>query len=324
MLPDYILLTRHTRKNLTEEEHYGLIFEYEQNGNINKIGNDNSYYFFHRSCMKPFQLAALYEIIEAFGFTEQEIAVCTASHSGEDFHIKAIRSILNKTGLSEEDLQCPPQEPLNKEARKFLILNKEKPKSIHNNCSGKHAAMLAYCVLKGYDIKTYTQSDNPVQKHILNFTAGICEIRLKDCPTVNDGCTVPVLATPLINLAKGYINLFSDNKYSALKKAVFNNPYYFGGHFRVDSEIIFAAKNTLIAKVGAGNILTVYDDINKKVFITKVLDNDNYSRNLITVQYLKKKNYFKDFDNTKLAELFSDEIKDEKDNIVGKIEFLNF
>ena len=269
-LPKYVLLSRNIRNGLIEEEHFGVIVEYRPSG-INKIaGEDKNYPFYLRSCMKPFQLAAISEIIKNFDFTPQETAVCQASHSGEDFHIEAVSNILKKIGLKKADLLCPAQMPLNGESRKNLIKLEQQPESIHNNCSGKHAAMLAFCVLKGYDTKNYNDINHPMQKYILNFTAEMCGLRLKDCLISKDGCTLPVIATPLKNLAEGFLNVF--NNYPEITNAIINNPYYAGGHGRLDSEIIKAGLGNLTAKVGAGNLCCVADLKNQTCIVIKLSD----------------------------------------------------
>lgn len=318
MLPEYALLSRNERGGLIEEEHFGIIIEYSKNG-IRKIaGNDNGYPFCLRSCMKPMQLAAVSEIIEAFNFTPEEIAVSTASHSGEDFHIETISGILKKIGLKEKNLLCPPQNPLNIDSRKKLIIKGQSAKAIHNNCSGKHAAMLAYCVLKGWDIKNYTDINHPLQKHILNFASEICEMNITDCHVLKDGCTLPVIAAPLSNIAKGFFTVYQN--YPVIKNAVIENPYYAGGHGRLDSEIIAAGGGNLAAKVGAGNLCCVADFEDESCYVIKILDGDNFARGLILTELLKREGKLKTIKNSALKEMFSNDIADETGFVVGKIE----
>ena len=320
MLPKYVLLSRHIRDGLTEEQHFGIIIEYSKKGIKKLAGEDKNYPFYLRSCMKPFQLAAISQIIKEFNLTQQEIAVSTASHSGEDFHIETVLNILKKIGLKKADLLCPAQMPLNFESQKKLIKLGQLPESIHNNCSGKHAAMLAFCVLKGYDTKNYNDINHPMQKYILNFTAQMCGIRLKKCMISKDGCTLPVIATPLKNLAQGFLNVY--NNYPEITNAIINNPYYAGGHGRLDSEIIKAGLGNLTAKVGAGNLCCVADLKNQTCIVIKLSDPDNYSRGLILTSLLNKMNKFKDFENSVLSKMYSTDITDETGFILGKIQVL--
>ncbi|MCR5262036.1 MAG: asparaginase [Candidatus Gastranaerophilales bacterium] len=322
MLPKYALLTRNIRCELFEEEHFGLIYAFDKNKKtVNKIGNDNGYGFCMRSCMKPLQFAAVSEIIKEFGLTDEEIAVACASHTGEKEHCDAVLSILKKCGLTEKDLLCPPLEPLSKTACAGLIKNDLSPSAIHNNCSGKHAAILAYCMLAGYPIKDYNSVSHPVQKKILNFVAKNCEIELKDCIIAKDGCTLPVLSMPLENFAKGFLNIFTDNKYDKIRQAIINNPYLYGGRGRLDSEIVAAAKGRLIAKVGAGNLCCIVDMAENKSFIIKMADGDNFHRALAAVEFLNRLNYFSKEEFSRLSALYSPLLTDENGEIVGKTEF---
>lgn len=318
--PEYALLSQSERKGFVEEQHFGILLKYSENGITKIAGNSNSYPFFQRSCMKPMQLAAVSEIFENFDFTNEEIAVMTASHSGEDFHIKAVLSILKKIGLSEKDLQCPPQVPLNEKSRNELIKKTEIPSAIHNNCSGKHAAMLAYCVMKGFDTKNYVEINHPLQKHVLNFVAEICGLKLSDCPISKDGCTLPVLATPLENMARGFLNVYKN--YPKIKNAVLENPYFAGGHGRFDSEIIACGGKNLVAKVGAGNLCCVADLAQSSCYVVKVLDGDNFARGLILTEFLKREGKLSTFKNSALSKMFPRDITDETGFTVGEIKVM--
>lgn len=316
--PDFAILSQNLRNGYTEEIHSGIFLKYQNGKVVNSFGKDNDYPFFQRSCMKPMQFAAIYDVVKAFDFTPQEIAVCSASHSGENFHIETILGILKKIGLDETYLLCPPQEPLNSEAKNELIKNNIKPRAIHNNCSGKHTAMLAYCVLKGLDVKNYNDISHPLQQHILNFVANICGKKLSEYEISRDGCTLPVIATPLKNLAQGFLTVFTDEKYIELKNAVLKYPYYFGGHGRTDSEITASSKN-LIAKVGAGNLCCIADLDEKSCYVIKLSDGDNFARGVILTQFLKKT---KNADTKILEKLFPTTITDETGVQVGNIEVL--
>lgn len=316
--PDFKLLSRNIRNGLTEETHYGVFFKYSDGKVVNSFGRDNDYPFFQRSCMKPMQFAAVFEVAEAFDFTPQEMAVCSASHSGEDFHVETIFGILKKIGLDDSFLLCPPQEPLSVDSRNNLIKSNKRPKAIHNNCSGKHAAMLAYCVLKGYELQNYNDLKHPLQQHVLNFVADICGVKLSECLISRDGCTLPVIATSLKNLAHGFLEVFTNEKYSKFRNAVLQNPYYFGGHGRTDSEIISSSvSKNLIAKVGAGNLCCIADLEEKSCFLIKLADGDNFARGVILTQILKILNKI---NSEKLENLFPTTITDEIGVKVGEIE----
>lgn len=320
MLPKYVLLSRNLRCGLIEEEHFGFIEQYTEE-RILKIGENNNYFFNMRSCMKPLQLAAVSEIFKEFNLTDKEIAVSCGSHAGEKIHTELVSSILKKGLIPEENLLCPGQEPLSKKSRIKLIKQGKKPTAIHNNCSGKHSAILLYCKLKNIPFDNYNFIEHPAQKKILNFVADICEISLKDCKIVQDGCTLPVLAMPIKNIAKGYKNLFCNKDFEKIKSAIINNPYIYGGIGRLDSELVFSGKGRIIAKVGAGNICCVFDLQTKTTTIIKISDSDNFARAIILIEFLKRQKFFSNKEILRLNKVFSPIITDEKGTVLGKTEF---
>ena len=102
---------------------------------------------FPRSSNKPFQAATMLRC--GLKLDGELLALAAASHSGEDFHVSGVRSILASAGLTEDDLRCPPDMPLDEHAQRAMIRSGAGPDRVHMNCSGKHAAMLATCVAAG-------------------------------------------------------------------------------------------------------------------------------------------------------------------------------
>ncbi len=282
--PQYTPLIKYKRNGLTEQLHCGLILHLNKNGIISKIGEDNGYKFYHRSCMKPLQFSPVIDLKldEKYKLTEKEIAVCCASHTGEQFHQKEIYSVLNKTGLSEDDLLCPPHEPLSKNEQKRLIIAGEEFHKIHNNCSGKHTAMLMLCKELGFDKRNYTDLNHPLSDFIINKICGLCETDKNDVIISKDGCGLPVIATSLEVLGRGFLNLFCNPKYEKIKQAFLNNPYYIGGYGRLDSEIINAGKN-LVAKVGACGLCVVVNTEKEEALVVKIADSDMEARSITVI-----------------------------------------
>ena len=68
---------------------------------------------FLRSVAKPFQTLALFRsgVIEHHGFTDEEVAVVTASHGGEPVHRRWVEGILKRGGFTTEDLRCGAHAP---------------------------------------------------------------------------------------------------------------------------------------------------------------------------------------------------------------------
>ncbi len=158
---------------------------------------------FPRSSNKPMQAAAMRAC--GLALEGELLALASASHSGEDFHITGVRKILASAGLSEDALQCPPALPLDEAALWQFLGAGGRPDRVHMNCSGKHAAMLATCIAAGWPTQTYRDPDHPLQREIktaLGRLAGEAP-----AATGTDGCGAPLFALSLTGLARAFGSL---------------------------------------------------------------------------------------------------------------------
>lgn len=222
-----------------------------------------------RSSGKPFQ--AIPVIVsgaaQRFGFTEQEVAIACGSHSGESIHVDTVKSILGKIGLDESALKCGVHEPFSAEVARELARNQKPPNALQNNCSGKHAAMLALAVHVGAPTGSYDDWRNPVQQAIAKTVADFSDIPLDHIAIGVDGCGVPVFGVPVRAMALMYARLvsppesFDDATRTACQriiKAMIDFPEMVGGtKDRLDTELIKAGRGRLISKIGAEGVYTV-------------------------------------------------------------------
>ena len=313
--PKYHKLIQHLRNNLEEEAHSGLIIHLNKKGIINKIGEDNDYRFFHRSCMKPLQMG----LDKKYNLTDEEIAVCAASHCGDLIHQKAVLSVLNKADFNEKDLLCPPIEPLSDKEKKRLIINKLPISKIHNNCSGKHAAMLLICKEMGFDIKNYTDINHPLSRLIIKKVCDLCETDTNNIIISKDGCTLPVIATSLYNLGLGFLNLFCDKKYEKITNAFLKHPYIAGGNNRLDSEIINASER-LVCKVGAGGLCVVVNLNKEEALVVKIADCNMQARTNVVINALIQLKWPISINETgQINNIYTKNIITETGEIIGKI-----
>ena len=225
---------------------------------------DSEGYVHLRSSAKPFQALPLVfsGAADAFGLTSEEIAVACASHSAEPRHLAAVRSILRKSGLSEDDLQNGIHPPMHVPTAARLARNGEQPRHIHGNCSGKHAGMLAVCVHAGWDPAGYREVDGPLQKLVRRTVAKLCGMEPEGVWLAGDGCGVPVFALPLENLALGFARLaaggaedFPEDLLEAVSRVRATMREYPGmvaGTGRFDTRLMEATD--LIAKSGAEGV----------------------------------------------------------------------
>lgn len=315
------LLLEYIRDGLNEKSHYGFIELVDlHKGVIAKIGNTNDCVFYQRSCAKPLQAALLVDngIIDFFSLSGQEIAISCASHTGTQEHTEVIKSYLQKIGCQKNNLQCGIHAPISKTEQEKLIKSDRQPDILQNNCSGKHAFMLAVCKKKNYDISTYPDANHPLQVEINCKLKELCNTK-RDLKATKDGCGVPIWATTLTELAYGYLNLFTNSKYSKIKQAFIKHPYLIGGHERLDSEII-NSNPKLVAKVGAGGLCVVVNLEKKQALVIKISDADLQARTLVTINALLQLNWLnkKQLKTEGFKKIFAPEIKTLHNDVIGR------
>lgn len=279
-------LVAFNRDGLIEQEHFGYIVRTNKNRILETVGDDKSYPFYLRSCAKPLQAALLidYGLDEKFNLTEEEIAICAASHAGEQVHVDIVKRILDKFEINPDKLKCGNHQPISKTAQDDLLIHGEKATALHNNCSGKHAMMLGLCKLNDWDMDNYDNINHPLQIAIKNKIYELCDVK-KDYPITKDGCGVPIHSMPLANIVKGYLNVFCNPKYEKIKNAFLKHAYTIGGEDRTDTKIIEKSKN-LISKVGAGGLCVVVNTELEEGFVVKICDSNMQAREILTIDLI--------------------------------------
>ena len=266
-LPEDVPLVAVRRGGLAESIHRGRFAVYDPWGEVLEAFGDPKPYVYLRSAAKPFQALPLIlsGTADAFGLTDEELAVACASHNAEEAHLVAVRSILEKAALSEDDLQSGAHPPLyGPEAAKLARTGAE-PRPIHGNCSGKHAGMLAVCVHKGYETISYRDPGHPLQRRILGLIAEICGLREDEVLVAGDNCGVPTFALPLESFATGLARFTSgeglpDELASAALRigtAMRAHPFMVAGTGRFDTELM--ERTDLLVKGGAEAVLAAGD-----------------------------------------------------------------
>ena len=258
-----------TRGGITESRHRGHIVAVEPDGTIAAYLGAPETVTYLRSSAKPHQAIPLVAsgAADRFGFTEKEIALACASHSGEPIHTEVAASMLKKIGLGPEALKCGIHEPYSAEEARRLRERGESPNVLQNNCSGKHAGMLALALQLGAPTETYDEATNPVQLAIGKVVSQFSEIAIEDIAVGVDGCGVPVFGITVKAMALMYARLvspppeFDDQTSGACARivsAMTTYPELIGGSSdRLDTEMMRAAKGRLVSKVGAEGVYTV-------------------------------------------------------------------
>ena len=226
-------------------------------GLIASTGNP-AHHSFVRSSIKMFQALPFVEAggVARFQLTPQELALCTASHGGEHFHVAAARSILAKARLMEDALACGPHLPLHEPTAHEMTCAGQPAGRIHNNCSGKHAGMLAHCVQQQWVTNGYHRAAHPMQQRVLSTLAHWMRIDAGEIDQAVDGCGLPTFAMALDAVALGCAKFAEavgrgDAAPAAIFNAMVSHPEYVAGTDRLDTALMRAAATPLVAKVGA-------------------------------------------------------------------------
>ncbi len=252
------------RGSLVESRHAGAIAVADADGAPLLALGDIERPVFPRSAVKAMQAMPLVEsgAADAFGLGDDELAVACASHSGEAVHVAAVRSLLAKAGLDESYLACGAHWPISEKAASELIRAGRRPQAIHNNCSGKHAGMLAACVHLGFDPRGYARPDHPLQNMIARFISETCAIALDRSRMGIDGCSVPTWAIPLRALARGFARLGTGEGLTVeragaanrLVAACFASPVLIAGEGRFDTLVMSKLAPSVFVKGGAEGV----------------------------------------------------------------------
>jgi len=253
-----------TRGPIVESAHAISACAVDRSGNILLRVGDIETPVYLRSSAKPFIAAAGVRAgaLERFGLEPVEIAVMSASHSGEPFHVAAVRSILEKIGLSESALQCGSHAPYNAAAAAELARRGEPFTAIHNNCSGKHAGILALCILLGSDASAYMELDNPAEQVILEFCARMTGDAVADYALGVDGCGIPAFAVSPLHAARAFMRLatLSDGDardmqaLGVVRAAMLAHPEYVAGTGDFDSVLMTECQGAVVSKGGAEGV----------------------------------------------------------------------
>jgi L-asparaginase II len=257
------------RGPITESRHRGHVVAVETSGRIvAQLGAPETVTYL-RSSAKPFQAIPLLNsgAADRFGFTEKEIALACASHSGEPIHTDIALSMLKKIGLEPSALKCGVHEPFSATETLRLRESGESPNVLQNNCSGKHTGMLALALHLGAPTATYDQRDNPVQVAVAEAVSRFSGVSVDELAVGVDGCGVPVFGMSVRAMAFMYARLvlppadldeLSRKACGRIIAAMAAYPELIGGTSeRLDTELMRAAKGQLISKVGAEGVYTV-------------------------------------------------------------------
>ena len=253
-----------TRGAMSESRHRGHAIVVDPVARVVRSWGDAETLIYPRSAIKPLQAIALIEsgAADAFGLGDAEIALACASHGGEPRHVQAIETWLTRVGLGVDALACGAHWPAHEASDLALRSAGLTPTAVHNNCSGKHAAMLTTARHLGEPIDGYLAFAHPVQQRILGVLEQMCGENLAEAPRGIDGCGIPVYGVPVGNLALAFARFadpveLPDRRLTAtarVARAMTAEPYMVAGTDRFCTALMTATGAEVVAKVGAEGV----------------------------------------------------------------------
>lgn len=260
-MDSFVPLIELTRGPLVESIHFGAMAVVDSSGRLLAAAGDPDLTANLRSSAKPFQILSFVEAggMEAFGWSDRELAIACASHSGTDEHAELLRTMQARIGLNENDLLCGTHYPLHEATARAMRARGEKPTPNRHNCSGKHTGMLANAKLRGFPIDDYLNPDYPLQQIILRDFAAMVGMPAQEILVGIDGCSAPTFAAPLRRAAHAYALLAEPSglpseradALSRIYRAMTTFPFMVAGPERFDTLLMEAAGGKIAAKGGA-------------------------------------------------------------------------
>jgi L-asparaginase II len=279
-----------------------------------------------RSCAKPFQVMPLVSSggFDEIGWGDDELALASASHGGEPEHVAIAESMLRDLGLEEGDLACGPHEPLSPRGARIIRDSGDRPTRLHNNCSGKHAAMLGRAHHAGWTLGGYERDGHPVQASALEEVARWTGVPASKVIRAVDGCGVVVFGLSVEAMARAYARFANavargDEIPSRITRAITSRPFVFGGTDRFDSLVVEETGGRVISKIGAEGVHSVAVFDQKLGFTIKVEDGATRAQYPAVLRMLEVLDALPAQLSPRLAEYARTRVRNTRGEVVGEL-----
>ncbi|KNY29396.1 asparaginase [Pseudobacteroides cellulosolvens] len=319
-----------TRDGYIESIHYGYICVVNSSSHVLYNLGDLNTKIFLRSSAKPIQAIPLIQSGAAheFNFSNKEIAIACASHSGQKIHQETVEGILNKLDLNESNLHCGIMTPYNDDENKKLISSGKSPSVFHCSCSGKHSAMLALAKFRGFSIDDYESIKNPIQQEIIKTVAAFTDEDPNSIPTGIDGCGAPIYLMSMNKIALSYARLVmhsqtEESPYYHACKTVFDSmtqfPDMVAGDNEFCTELMKITKNKLIGKVGSEAVYCIGIKEGSLGICIKIADGNERAIYPVVIHTLKELGILSNHEFNSLKHWYNPVLKNNLNEVVGKI-----
>ena len=315
-----------TRGGVVESRHRVHAAAVDAAGRLVASAGDPATVTFWRSCAKPFQVMPLIETggFDRAGWGDDQLALACASHGGEPEHVAIATAMLTSLGLEEGDLACGAHDPLASRGARLLREAGMRPTRLHNNCSGKHAAMLARAITERWPHEGYERVEHPVQRSCTDAVAHWTGVPASALRCAVDGCGVVVYALPLDAMARGYARLADaasadDDVPARVVHAMRTRPFLVGGTDRFDTVLMEETDGGVLAKVGAEGVHSVAVLDRNLGLAVKVEDGNQRAQYPAVLRFLQALDALPAELPPRLAEFMTRPIRNTRGEVVGEL-----
>ncbi len=329
------ILAEVMRGTVIESRHYGSLAIVDGAGNTVATAGIPELVTFLRSSAKPFQALPLIisGAADRFGFVDEEIAIACGSHNGEPIHTSTVQRMLNKLDLPPTALHCGVHEPFSKSVADVQRRAGIDATVLQNNCSGKHAGMLAVAKHLGEPLDLYTSPEHELQKDIRAVMGQFAGLTIDKIPIAVDGCSVPTFALPVTAMALAFARFVSRaggvesgvaEACKRIGRAMTRYPEMVAGNGQFDTELMRVGQGRIISKSGAEGIWCAAIEPSDRWpsglgIAVKIEDGSPRARSVIAMEILRQLNLLSDDERETLRSFTIEPIKNRRGEIVGEI-----
>lgn len=271
----YVPIAIADRSDHDESVHFGAVVLLDRNGDVLAAAGDPNVEIYPRSSLKPLQAWSMLEA--GLDLPDELLALVCASHDGRSIHVDGVRRILQSVGLDESALANTPDLPLAADEAERILSSGGTRSSVRQNCSGKHAGMLATCRTAGWPIETYLDDSHPLQRAIVEGISHLSGTSVRHIGI--DGCGAPSHVLRLVDLARAFrvlsIGEAGENG-ARIHRAMRSFPDMVGGPGHATTAMMTGIDGLMLKDGAEGVFAGAFDD--GRALALKIADGANRAR----------------------------------------------
>ncbi len=306
------LEVRLLREGIIESRHQVQAVVCDDRGRVLSVAGNSETATFVRSALKPFQALAVTGTgtLERYNLSDRDLAIICSSHKGTVEQVRQAFNILWRSDTEPVALQCPIPE------------GKNSP--LENNCSGKHAGMLAVCQLRHWPLNTYLQRKHPIQQLILTKVAELLRMPAEEFISAHDDCGAPTYLMQLGQMAALYAQLASRTNLDMerIVRAMTHHPALVAGEGEFDTELMRLAPGELVSKSGAEGVQCIARLGEGMGLAIKVIDGSKRAKHAVAIHLLKQMGWITPSVSDTLSESFTTFGKYKRLEVIGELSIL--